>query len=162
MKTLYLVRHAKSSWSVPGLSDRDRPLNDRGLRDAPKMGKRLAKLDAKPDVILSSPARRALETARLIAGKLDLRLEDIRVDDRLYAAEADDLLRVIRELDDKAKSAMLVGHNPEMTELAQRLSDRIICMPTCAIAVFAFDTTSWPSAGKEKPARVEFYTPKQS
>jgi phosphohistidine phosphatase len=84
------------------------------------------------------------------------------VDDRLYAAEADELLRVIRELGDKPKSAMLVGHNPEMIELAQRLSHRIVDMPTCAIAVFAFDADSWSGIGKEKPASVAFYTPRQS
>jgi phosphohistidine phosphatase SixA len=79
------------------LPDKDRPLDDRGKRDAPKMGKRLAKRDVKPDLILSSPAMRALTTAEIIAKKLDYKLEDIVVDDRLYASEADDLLNVIHK-----------------------------------------------------------------
>ena len=110
MKTLILVRHAKSSWDDPGLPDRDRPLNDRGKRDAPRMGEQLARHDVKPDVILSSPAARALATAQLIARKLDYKRADIRVDDRLYAVEADDLLQVVCELGDQQKCAMLVGH----------------------------------------------------
>ena len=85
MKMLFLVRHAKSSWDDTALPDKDRPLDDRGKRDAPKMGKRLAKRDVKPDLILSSPAKRALTTAEIIAKKLDYKLKDIVVDDRLYA-----------------------------------------------------------------------------
>ena len=75
MKTLFLIRHAKSSWDDTALPDKDRPLADRGRRDAPKMGKRLAKRDVKPDLILSSPARRALTTAEIVAKKLDYKLK---------------------------------------------------------------------------------------
>jgi len=121
MKTLFLVRHAKSSWDDTALPDKDRPLNDRGKRDAAKMGERLAKIDVKPDLILSSPARRALTTAEIVAKKLDYKLKNILVDDRLYAVDADDLLDVIRKLGDKSKRVMLFGHNPELTELANRL-----------------------------------------
>ena len=78
MKTLFLIRHAKSSWDDTALPDKDRPLDDRGRRDAPKMGKRLAKRDVKPDLILSSPARRALTTAEVIAKKLDLQAQGYR------------------------------------------------------------------------------------
>jgi len=85
VKTLFLVRHAKSSRNEPALQDKDRPLNNRGKRDAPKMGKRLAKREVTPDLILSSPAKRALKTAQLIAKKLDYKLQDIVVDERLYA-----------------------------------------------------------------------------
>ena len=92
MKTLFLIRHAKSSRDDPGLADKERPLNDRGRRDAPMMGKRLAKRGVKPDMILSSPAVRALTTAEMIAGELDYKRTNIVVDDRLYAVEADDLL----------------------------------------------------------------------
>jgi len=162
VKTLFLVRHAKSSWNDPALPDKDRPLNDRGERDARRLGKRLAKRDVKPDVIVSSPARRALATAGIIARKLDFRVKDIQVSDRLYAVEPDDLLQVIRGLGDKVKSAMLVGHNPELTELAQRLSDEIAYMPTCAVAEFRFDARSWSRAGKDKPARAMLYTPRTS
>jgi phosphohistidine phosphatase len=144
MKTLFLIRHAKSSWDDTALPDKDRPLDDRGRRDAPKMGKRLAKRDVKPDLILSSPARRALTTAEVIAEKLDYKLKDIVVDDRLYAGGADDLLNVIHELGGKMERVMLFGHNPEVTELAHRArgralhnSRRIGCVE-CAIPAQVF------------------------
>jgi len=122
MKTLFLVRHAKSSRDDPSLPDRERPLDDRGKRDAPKMGKRLAKRDAKLDLLVSSPALRALTTAKLIADEMGYKRNDIVVDDRLYASSPDDLLAVIRALDNKLGRVMLVGHNPEFTDLAHRLS----------------------------------------
>src|SRR5438128_7869495 len=162
MKTLFLIRHAKSSWDDTALPDKDRPLGDRGRRDAPKMGKRLAKRDVKPDLILSSPARRALTTAEMIAKKLDYKLKDIVVDDRLYAGEADDLLNVIHKLGDKLERVMLFGHNPKLTELAHRLSSKITHMPTCAVAEFTFDVKSWSNIGKDKPATVALDYPKQS
>jgi phosphohistidine phosphatase len=162
MKTLLLVRHAKSSWGDPSLPDRERPLNERGKRDAPRMGKRLADLGVRPDVVLSSPARRAFKTARILAGELGCKAEDIRVDARLYASEPDVLLQVIRELGDGKKCVMLVGHNPELTELAHRLSARITHLPTCAVALFAFDAKSWSGTGNEEPAKVVLYTPGQS
>src|SRR6266545_5000769 len=132
MKTLFLIRHAKSSWDDTALPDKDRPLGDRGRRDAPKMGKRLAKRDVKPDLILSSPARRATATAEIIAKKLDYKLKDIVVDDRLYAGAVHSLLNVIHGLGDKPERVMLFGHNPELTEFAHRLSGEITHMPTCA------------------------------
>ena len=162
MKTLFLIRHAKSSWDNTALPDKDRPLDDRGKRDAPKMGKRLQERDVKPDMILSSPAIRALTTAEIIAKKLDYKLKDIVVDDRLYAGQADDLLDVIHELGDKLERVMLFGHNPELTEFAHRLSSEIARMPTCAVAEFTFDAKSWSNIGKAKPARVALDYPKRS
>jgi phosphohistidine phosphatase len=162
MKTLFLIRHAKSSWGDTALPDKDRPLNDRGRRDAPKIGERLAKRDVKPDLILSSPAMRALKTAEIIAKKLDYRRRDIVVDDRLYAVEADNLLDVIHKLGDKLERVLLFGHNPELTELAHRLSSKITHMPTCAVAEFTFDAKSWSRIGKVKPAKVTLDYPKKS
>lgn len=162
MRTLFLIRHAKSSRDDPSLPDKDRPLDDRGKRDAPKMGKRLAKRDVKPDLILSSPARRALKTAEIIARKLDYKIKDIIVDDRLYACAAVDLLNVIHELDDKLKRVMLFGHNPELTELAHRLSREITHMPTCAVAEFRFNVKSWSDIGKATLVRAALEGPKES
>ena len=162
MKTLFLVRHAKSSRDDPALPDKERPLNDRGMRDAPRMGERLAKQDVKPDLIVSSPALRALATAEIIGKKLDYKVKDIVVEERLYAAAPDDLLEVIQELGDKPKRVMLFGHNPEMTELAHRLSSKITDMPTCAVAEFSFDTKSWSNVGKQEPAKVTLHHPRQS
>ena len=162
MKTLFLVRHAKSSRDDPALADKERPLNDRGMRDAPKMGERLATHDVRPDLILSSPAVRALATAEIIARKLGYKVKDIVVEERLYAAAPDDLLEVVHELGDKPKRVMLFGHNPELTELAHRLSSKVTDMPTCAVAEFSFDTKSWSAVGKQEPAKVTLHRPKQS
>jgi phosphohistidine phosphatase len=162
MKTLFLIRHAKSSWDDLALADRDRPLNDRGKRDAPMVGKRLAKRRVKLDLILSSPATRALATAEIIAKKLDYKRSKIVVDDRLYAVEVEELLDVIRHLDDKTERVMLIGHNPELTELARRLSSKITHLPTCAVAEFTFSAKSWTRIGKDEPAKVALEYPKES
>src|SRR6478609_6616404 len=115
MKTLYLVRHAKSSWDDIDLSDFDRPLNDRGKKDAPKMGKRLKERDIFPDVMLSSPAKRALETCKAIAKALSFPEEKITTDKRLYHASEDQLLKVVQGLKDRHDNVeviMIFGHNP--------------------------------------------------
>ena len=162
VKTLFLIRHAKSSWDAPALPDKDRPLSDRGRRDAPKMGKRLAKRDVKPDLVLSSPARRALTTAEIIAKKLDYKRKNIVVDDRLYAGAAQGLLDVIHKLGDKLERVMLFGHDPELTELAHRLSSEITQMPTCAVAEFTFDAKSWSIIGNTTLTKVALDYPKKS
>ena len=105
---------------------------------------------------------RALTTAEIIAKKLDYKRKDIVMDDRLYAVEADDLLDVIHTLGDKLERVMLFGHNPELTELAHRLSSEITHMPTCAVAEFRFDAKSWSNIGKVKPAKVALDYPKKS
>ena len=161
MKALFLVRHAKSSRDDPTLSDRARPLDDRGRRDAPRMGKRLAGRDVKPDLIVSSPALRALTTAQLIADEIGYERERIVVDDRLYASSADALLAIVRALDKKLERVMLFGHNPEFTELARRLSNEIADMPTCAVAEFRYDTTLWRDVGEAAPSKVTLDTPKK-
>ncbi len=160
-RTLFLVRHAKSSWEDVALPDKERPLADRGKRDAPMMGKRLAKRQVKPDLILSSPARRALSTAEIIANELDYKAKDIVVDYRLYATEAEALLGVIGELSDKLECVMLFGHDPELTDLAHRLSSEVTLMPTCAVAQFTFETKSWSTIGAVKPAKVALDYPKK-
>ena len=162
MKTLFLVRHAKSSWDDTALSDRDRPLNDRGKRDAPKLGERLARRGVHPDLILSSPAVRALATAQIVAGQIGYAPDGIVVDDRLYATQADELLNLIHALDDTLRTVMLVGHNPEMTALGHRLSAAITQMPTGAVAEFGFDAKSWSSIGRIEPVRVTLDCPKRS
>jgi len=161
MKTLYLIRHAKSSKDDRSLSDRDRPLADRGRRDAPTMGKRLAERDVKPDLLVSSPALRALTTAQLMADEIGYAREKIVVDDQLYGSSADVLLALVRALDRKADRVMLFGHNPEFTELAHRLSSDIADMPTCAIAEFRFDTKKWSDVGELDPAQATLDQPQE-
>ena len=160
MKTLFLVRHAKSSRDDPSLPDRDRPLDDRGRQDAPKMGKRLARRDVRPDLLLSSSALRALTTAHLIAEEVGYKRKDIVADDRLYASSADDLLAVVRALDNTLDRVMLFGHNPEFTDLAHRLSSGIIDLPTCAVVELHFDIRTWSDVGVVEPAKVIVDYPK--
>jgi phosphohistidine phosphatase len=160
MKTLFLVRHAKSSRDDPSLADRARPLNDRGLHDAPMMGQRLSRSGTKPDRIVSSPALRALTTAQLIADAIGFPRQDIAIDDSIYESSPERLLAVIRGLDHKLDCVMVVGHNPEFAELAHRLAPEITEMPTCAVAEFRFDARAWADVGVLDPAKVKLDTPK--
>ncbi|HEY2976450.1 MAG TPA: histidine phosphatase family protein [Burkholderiaceae bacterium] len=162
MKTLFLVRHAKSSWDNPALADHDRPLNARGLRDVVTMGQRLVQRGVKPDALLSSPATRALTTAEHLAKALGIKRKEIVVIDRLYDAAPEDLLSVIQGLGDKPDRVMLVAHNPGLTELAHHLASEITEMPTCAIAELAFAVASWAAIGKAKPGSVVFDFPKNA
>jgi phosphohistidine phosphatase len=112
MKTLYLVRHAKSSWKYPNLDDFERPLNKRGRKNAPFMGTILKKLKVAPDLLISSPANRAAITARIIAAKINYPLEKIRYRESIYEFSEDALIHVIKQIDDSVNKAMIVGHNP--------------------------------------------------
>jgi phosphohistidine phosphatase len=133
--TLVLVRHAKSDWGDPGLDDHDRPLNDRGLRDAPAMAARLRDRGFRPDVIRSSTALRARTTAAAFGEALGVGVE---LDPELYGSPADTLLRAAET--SGARSVLVVAHDPGMTVLAERLSEGGIGhMPTCAVATFAWD-----------------------
>jgi phosphohistidine phosphatase len=161
MKTPFLIRHAKSSWDDTVLPDRDRPLDDRGKRDVAKMGKRLARRHVKPDLIMSSPVLRALATAEIIAKMLDYKRKGIVANDQLHAGRADDVLDTIHALGDKRDRVMLVGHKPELTELAHRLSSEITHMATGAITEFTFDVKAWSAIGKAKPVPVALDHPKK-
>jgi len=162
MKTLFLVRHAKSSRVDPGLADRNRPLNQRGEADAPMMGRRLAARGVKADLLMSSPALRALTTAQSFADELGVDHKDIAVEERLYASSVDTLLEIIRGLDGRLDRVMLVGHNPEFGDLASQLSGGSIEMPTCAIAEFSFDTAAWSAIGDTAPTEVVLDSPKRA
>jgi phosphohistidine phosphatase len=143
-KTLYLVRHAKSSWDDPALGDRDRPLSERGLSSAPDMGRRLAEQGHKPELIISSPAKRAFTTAKKIAKETGYKESKIVTDERMYFSGTRSMLDLLEELDDKNKKVMIVGHNPALTSLLNILCDSPIeNMPTCAVAVVGFEMNSW-------------------
>ena len=147
-KTLTIVRHAKSSWDDPVLADFDRPLNPRGLRDAPRMGARLAKTGITPDRLVSSPANRALATAKIIAAALGLETRVIVPDERLYLASADMILRIVQEQPDEVSSLMLFGHNPGMTDLVHRLGDCPLAnLPTGACVTFRVEVDRWAATG---------------
>ena len=142
-KTLYLVRHAKSDWNT-GETDFDRPLNKRGLRDAPEMGRRLKDRGDVPELIVCSTAKRAQQTL----AALDLGVANVIHEPRIYEASTGDLLELVQKLDDSVDAAMLIGHNPSMTWLASMLSGvRIEGMPTCSVATIVRDTNRWEAAG---------------
>jgi phosphohistidine phosphatase len=162
VKTLTLVRHAKSSWKHPELPDRLRPLNRRGQQDAPAMGKRLAGREVEPDLIISSPATRALTTAEAIAQEIGTPAEEIRADERLYDADASELLEVVQGLDDNLNHVMLVGHNPSLTDLANALGCDIGNIPTCGVIELGFDGDSWTAIGDADPTHVDFDCPKKA
>ena len=161
-KILFLLRHAKSSWDDPSLQDIDRPLNKRGKRNAPEMGRRLAEYDVKPEIVVSSPARRVFRTAEKVSQELGFEKADIRIDERIYSQGSDAVLKVINELDDKYKSAMIVFHNPAITNLVNELAGTYIDnVPTCGVAVIGFDTGKWSEVKKGKGKLIKFDYPKK-
>lgn len=145
MKSLTLIRHAKSSWSSTETKDHDRPLNDRGKEDAPRMGRFLAGVGFAPQHFLSSTAVRALATARIIADAVGVPLESIQDEAKIYHASVPALLRVIADMDEKYESAALFGHNPGMGDLGNYLvpGQRIAQFPTCAVAHIELDIEYW-------------------
>lgn len=161
-KTLFLMRHAKSSWDDPSLEDIDRPLNKRGKKDAPEMGRRMAEYDVKPEALVSSPARRALRTAQKVAEELGFENTDVRIDERLYSWDSNTVLNVIHSLDDKFESAMFVFHNPAITDLVNELTkEDIDNVPTCGVATIGFDSDSWSGVKKGKGKILKFDYPKK-
>jgi len=162
MRRLTLVRHAKSDWSLPGQNDWDRPLNKRGQRDAPEMARRLRSRRLKPDMILSSPAVRALTTATVMARELKVPAALVQQDERLYLASPADLLAVVRELGGEAKHVMVFGHNRGITEWANELSegDQIDNLPTCGVFTAQFDVSSWGDLVGHSGQDAEFDYPK--
>lgn len=163
MKTLVIVRHAKSSWDDPGLSDHERPLNKRGLRDAPVMGARLAEWGPPVDRVISSSAARALATAELITQEMGLPWDEILISDDLYHAGEEEMLELIQEQEDAIDGLMLFGHNPGMTALVNDLSDlNLTNLPTCGVVILQFDVTSWEEVGEAEAVTAEVDFPRWS
>ncbi len=160
MKTLLLVRHAKSSWSDPALPDRIRPLAGRGKRDVVKMGERLANRGGKPDLMVSSPAVRTAETAKALGKELGYKHRNIVVNDRLYACQPGDILEVVKDFDDRLSYIMLVGHNPELTEFVHLFTDSVDYMPTCAMLELQFEVDTWADISRENLRQAVFDFPK--
>lgn len=142
-KFVFLLRHAKSSWDSPKLPDKDRPLNSRGIRNVAEMGKRIATQGYRPDLILSSPAKRALTTACDIADAVNYPSRAIQIESELYFSGPDAMLEALTRQDDNIRSIMLVGHNPDISALLEIVSGTREDMPTCAFAIVGFDMDSW-------------------
>ena len=163
MKTVYLIRHAKSSWEDMSLRDIDRPLNKRGFRDAPFMANLLKGKGAQPDALISSPANRAFTTATYFAKAFEVATEDIIVNESIYEAYGSDVVKIIRNLDDNLNTVCLFGHNPTFTSLANNFSKReyIPNVPTCGIVKIEATVNSWKSFSEENTQLADFYYPKQ-
>jgi len=144
MKSLTIVRHAKSSWKDRGLSDRERPLNKRGKRDAPIMGRRVMEAGIRPSQIISSPAVRAWTTARVFAQELSYPAEFLQREDGLYLASLDNLLDVVATQDNGFNNLMLFGHNPGLTDLVNYLVPGLTNnLPTAGVVSVNLDCEDW-------------------
>jgi phosphohistidine phosphatase len=160
-KNLFLVRHAKSDWSVSGQKDFERQLNGRGLNDAPKMGRKLYEMGMKPDLIISSPAVRARLTAELIAEQLKYDTDKIVFNEEIYEASVRSLLKVINSIDDKNKTVIIVGHNPTFTYIAESLTKREIGnIPTCGAVQMEFNLNSWKEVSEGTGTLKSYNYPK--
>lgn len=159
MKTVLLMRHAKSSWKHPELSDRDRPLNKRGEKDAPRMGKLLKHKDVIPQRIYTSTAIRACKTAEAVAEKVGYEKEIIYLD-TLYMAEPSAIVDSIKETPDDIKRVLVVGHNPGMEGLVQILSRKVESLSTAAIAVIKLPIKSWKELDMNTEGKLQkFWQP---
>ncbi len=142
MKTLLVLRHAKSSWSDPTLDDHERPLNTRGRRDGPRMGKLVREYGLIPDVVISSNAMRARMTAEAVVEAARYAGE-ILLDQRLYMAGPTDILSLLRTVGEKAETVMIVGHNPGLEELVAQLTGERQDLPTAALARIGLPIDRW-------------------
>lgn len=159
MKKLLLIRHAKSSWDSPGASDFDRPLDDRGLRDAPVMARALAGRDVRPDLIFASAAKRTRETARILTEGLNA--EEFSTSESLYLASGKQILREVAGLDEKTETAMIIGHNPGMHDAVETLCGvgTVDSFPTLAVACIELPVEFWGEISPRVGIMTELLTP---
>lgn len=159
IKTLLLLRHAKSSWKNPGQQDHDRPLNARGKRDAPQMGRRLAELDLIPDFILSSTAKRARKTAEKVAEAMGFE-GVLELTKTLYLADIEEHLTVLLSVPDSVERVLVIAHNPGLQNLVFSLTGLHQEMPTTGLAQIELAIQRWAELS-EKPAGrlVNFWRP---
>jgi phosphohistidine phosphatase len=162
VKTLYLIRHAKSSWENTNLTDFERPLNARGLRDAPFMGKLISEKIEPPQLIISSPAQRAITTANIISKFVKYNPSDIVKEEKIYHAVVSDVMRIIYAVPDSINYLMLFGHNPTFTLTSNYLSDkRIDNIPTCGFVQINFNLNSWKELENNTGTQILFECPKK-
>jgi phosphohistidine phosphatase len=166
MRVLHLVRHAKSSWDDPDLGDRDRPLTPRGKRASKALAHHLEEAGIRPDIVVCSPARRAQDTLKPLQRALGAGAT-VRLDERVYAASADELLDVVSEVPDRVSSVMLVGHNPGLQDLALALikpgasqGELVSRFPTGALASLAIPGSSWHRLRRGSATLTELWTPR--
>lgn len=162
-RRLLMIRHAKSSWKNPLQSDYERPLNDRGERDAPIMGAKLKELNVLPDLIISSTARRAAQTAKKIATAIGYDKEKIKWYDKLYHCIPSVYEEVLYELDKEIHTVFIVSHNPGITEFVNELSPDFETdnMPTCGIVGAEFELREWNEFSRAEKKVILFEYPKK-
>lgn len=162
MKKILLIRHAKSNLNNSGLNDFDRPLNERGKEDALFMGKRLFSKKIFPDIIISSPAKRALSTVRKIAKEINYLDDKIIYNENLYLAHIPDFIEIINNISSSISSVFIVSHNPGITEIAEYLTGELInIIPTTGLVCIEFNKYSWQSIKKKEGRMIFFDYPKK-
>jgi phosphohistidine phosphatase len=161
MKTIYIVRHAKSSWDFPRLADHERPLVEKGLKRTRRINNWLLKNKIKVDMIISSHAVRASQTAQIIASAVGYPKEQIHIAPAIYHADAGSLIDQFYDVPNELESAMLVGHNPTLTNFVNHyLSDKIDWLPTSGLVGITFDTQKWEDLSLAKHEVLFVMTPK--
>jgi phosphohistidine phosphatase len=161
-RSLHIIRHGKSSWDFENLSDIDRPLSPRGVDNAYLMARKLADRKVVPDLMLTSPANRALYTATIFARIMKVPFERIRITEGIYDGSADDLIGLIRRQDPSVSNLLLFGHNPAFTSLANSLMNHYIeNIPTTGIVSLEYDLGDWNGVGKVPPKKDFFDYPRR-
>jgi len=160
-RQLFIVRHGKSDWSDPELRDIDRPLKNRGVRNAYTMAEFINEKGLKPELLISSPAARALNTASIFFRVLKMNPDDMTVDEQMYHAGPGEIMEIISGVPDKVQSVMIFGHNPGFTQFANLfLQDRIYNIPTAGVVLLEFKTDQWEKINKAKVVDYFFEYPK--
>lgn len=160
MKTIYIIRHAKSDWSIEGLTDIDRALNARGYNDAHNVGKTMKMKGNIPQLIISSPAIRALTTAMIISEELAFPKSKVIIDPILYDTNTNDYLKVLQSISDDISSVAIFGHNPTVSDLSSFWAGKLIDMPTCAVVQFQVLSAKWSLLSKGNVNFIEMMSPK--
>ncbi len=160
MKILYIIRHSKSSWEDICLDDFDRPLNNRGKKDAPFMGEKLKEKNIKPDIFISSPAKRAKATSIDIAKAINYK-KDIVYDKKIYESNITTLKNILKQIDNKNNTVFLIGHNPGLNMFVDDFCDFYENIPTTGIIELEFDCSSWEDIDKFNCEMVDFDYPKR-
>lgn len=162
MKVIYFVRHAKSNWDDPQLRDIDRPLNERGKRDAPFMAQLLKNKGVEPDALVSSPANRAFTTATYFAAAFGKKETDIQVIKGIYEADSITLMQILKKLPESWNTILIFGHNPTFTDVVNQFHGKMIPnVPTCGIVKIEDTAQTWQAFGSNDAKITEFYYPKQ-
>ena len=162
MKTLYLVRHSKSDWVNKEINDIDRPLSDRGYRDAYHMSNLLVEKRNIPEIIITSPATRALSTAFIFARRLNISLEKIALKEGIYEARVEQFINMLQEIKDEHGAVMVFGHNSTITDLANQLGDcQIKLIPTSGVVCLDFNINSWKEINNNLGSLKFFEYPKK-